>query len=229
MDEVCRQKCQIIRSDCVHACNQPCHALKDPKQCPDTNCRESVEVQCACGNLKKTRACFDFNSEYRRFANAQLANTMQEMQNGNVINLNDIMGNTNKTNKTNKVLECNDECRLIERNKRLEMALGPIDPTKVAMPTYSDFLKNFARKDPQLIKNVHDKLTDLVKLAKESKQKSRSYSFPVMNRDKRQMVHEMCEAFAVSSVAYDAEPNRNVVATAHRDTVSLYFFSSFFL
>lgn len=28
----------------------------------------------------------------------------------------------------------------------------------------------------------------------------------------------MCEMFGVESVAYDAEPNRNVVATAKRDT-----------
>lgn len=144
--------------DCVHACNQPCHAGRD---CPDTNCRENVEVTCACGHLKKTRACFDFNSEFRRFANAQLASTMQEMQNGNVsINLNEIMGGSSKASKTNKVLECNEECRLIERNKRLEQALGPIDPTKVAMPTYSDFLKTFARKDATLIRGVHEKLTN---------------------------------------------------------------------
>lgn len=28
----------------------------------------------------------------------------------------------------------------------------------------------------------------------------------------------MCEMFGVNSVSYDAEPNRNVVATAQRDT-----------
>lgn len=32
------------------------------------------------------------------------------------------------------------------------------------------------------------------------------------------MVHELCKAFGIESVAYDAEPNRNVVATATRDT-----------
>lgn len=36
-----------------------------------------------------------------------------------------------------------------------------------------------------------------------------------------QLVHEMCEMFGVESVAYDAEPNRNVVATAQRDTAWL--------
>jgi transcriptional repressor NF-X1 len=53
----------------------------------------------------------------------------------------------------------------------------------------------------------------------QSKQKSRSYSFDSMNRDKRHFVHEYCEHFGCESVAYDQEPKRNVVATAARDKV----------
>lgn len=40
-----------------------------------------------------------------------------------------------------------------------------------------------------------------------------------MNREKRQFVHECCEHFGCESVAYDAEPKRNVVATAQKDRV----------
>lgn len=49
-----------------------------------------------------------------------------------------------------------------------------------------------------------------------------------MNREKRQFVHEYCEHFGCESVAYDAEPKRNVVATAQRDKVAfiLYYFSN---
>lgn len=50
----------------------------------------------------------------------------------------------------------------------------------------------------------------------QSKQKSRSYSFEVMNREKRQFVHEYCEHFGCESVAYDQEPKRNIVATAQK-------------
>lgn len=50
----------------------------------------------------------------------------------------------------------------------------------------------------------------------QSKQKSRSYSFEVMNREKRQFIHEYCEHFGCESVAYDQEPKRNVVATAQK-------------
>lgn len=31
-------------------------------------------------------------------------------------------------------------------------------------------------------------------------------------------MHELCSTFGIEAVAYDAEPNRNVVATATRDT-----------
>ena len=120
-------------------------------------------------------------------------------------------------------LDCNDECRLLERNRRLAIGLqvrNPDLPQKLS-PKYSEFIRNFAKRDATLVKSIHDALTNLVKLAKESKQKSRSHSFPTMNREKRQLVHEMCEMFGVDSVAYDAEPNRNVVATAHKDRVSL--------
>lgn len=87
------------------------------------------------------------------------------------------------------------------------------------VPNYSEFLRTYYKKEPAFVNGIHEKLTDLVKLAKDSKQKSRSHSFPVMNRDKRHVVHELCELFGVQSEAYDAEPNRNVVATAQKETV----------
>lgn len=147
-------------------------------------------MQCECGNLKKTRTCYEYSNEYRRIVNTQLASTMQEVQNGIKISLKDVLGCTKRTNKT---LECNNECKTLERNRRLELAFGPRDQTKQQLPPYSDFLKTYAKKDSNLVKEIHTKLTDLVKLAKESKQKSRSYSFSIMNREKRQVVHEMCE------------------------------------
>merc|ERR1712020_729274 len=78
-----------------------------------------------------------------------------------------------------------------------------------------------AKKEPAFCANVHEKLTELVKLAKESKQKSRSHSFDYMNREKRQFVHELSDHFGIESESYDAEPKRNVVTTAVRDRVWL--------
>lgn len=42
-----------------------------------------------------------------------------------------------------------------------------------------------------------------------------------MKYEKRKFVHEYCEHFGCDSVAYDAEPNRNVVATAFKNKVIL--------
>lgn len=44
-----------------------------------------------------------------------------------------------------------------------------------------------------------------------------------MNHQKRQFVHEMCDQFGCDSVAYDAEPYRNIVATAYREKVSFTY------
>ncbi|XP_065082220.1 protein shuttle craft-like [Ochlerotatus camptorhynchus] len=210
--EICKQNCTTARTNCSHQCKAPCHDGECP---PDLPCKEMVEVTCECGHRKQMRTCHDFSKDYRRFASAQLASSMQEMQRGGSVELSDILGSGKP--KSNKTLECSDECRTLERNRRLAIGLQIRNPdlSSKLQPNYSDFLKTYAKKDPALIKMIHEKLTELVKLAKESKH-SRSHSFPVMNREKRHVVHDMCGMFGVESVAYDAEPNRNVVATADR-------------
>lgn len=50
-----------------------------------------------------------------------------------------------------------------------------------------------------------------------------------MKYEKRKLVHEYCEHFGCESVAYDAEPNRNVVAIALKEKVTFSLFSSFIL
>lgn len=118
-----------------------------------------------------------------------------------------------------KTLECDDECRMEARARQLALALQIRNPDVSAKlaPRYSDLLRATAAREPAFAQLVHDRLTDLVQLAKKSKQKTRSHSFPSMNWQKRQFIHEMCEHFGCESVAYDAEPNRNVVATADKE------------
>ncbi len=72
-------------------------------------------------------------------------------------------------NGSGRKLECNEECAQLERNRRLALALqieNPDTAQKLAAPRYSDFLVEFARKDVAFASNVHNKLTELVKLAK---------------------------------------------------------------
>jgi transcriptional repressor NF-X1 len=42
-----------------------------------------------------------------------------------------------------------------------------------------------------------------------------------MNHEKRQFIHELCVHFGCESESFDAEPKRNVVATAVKDRVWL--------
>lgn len=56
------------------------------------------------------------------------------------------------------------------RNRRLALALQIQNPDMSAKltPKYSEFMKLWAKRDPNLCRHVHDKLTALVKLAKEA-------------------------------------------------------------
>lgn len=66
-------------------------------------------------------------------------------------------------------LDCNEECRLLERNRRLAIGLQIRNPdlSSKLTPRYSDFMRGWAKKDARFCQNVHDKLTELVQLAKQ--------------------------------------------------------------
>ncbi|XP_011684873.1 PREDICTED: protein shuttle craft [Wasmannia auropunctata] len=211
----CTQPCAALRELCGHICATPCHEGK----CPDTPCKEMVKVTCQCGHRTMSRVCADNAREYQRIASNILASKMADMQLGHSVDLDEVFGQGAKKQNQLKTLECNDECKIIERNRRLALGLQIVNPdlSGKLMPRYSDYMKQWAKKDPHFCQIVHDKLTELVQLAKTSKQKSRSYSFDVMNREKRHFVHESCQHFGCESQAYDEEPKRNVVATAVKD------------
>lgn len=202
----CVQPCKVTRP-CGHPCAAPCHPNT---ACPDTPCSTQVKLTCDCGNRSASVPCAE--DSYSRVSTALLAARLQEEP----INLSEL-------GKSGKKLECNDECYKQIRNASLAEALQINNPElrSSVVPRYSDVLKDWARRDPALCANVHTKLADLVKLAQESKHKSRSFSFPNMNRDKRAMVHEYAQHFGITTQSFDAEPQRNVIATAARDKCSL--------
>nr|CAD7444453.1 unnamed protein product [Timema bartmani] len=213
--QACTQPCTTTRNLCGHNCASPCH----DGPCLDSPCKEMVKVTCECGHRFTTRACFDNVKEYQRMATSLLASKMADMQLGHSVDIGDLLSNPTTRKMSLKTLECNDECKLIERNRRMAIGLQIRNPDLSAKltPRYSEFMRQWAKKDPNLCNMVQEKLTELVQLAKQSKQKSRSHSFDPMNRDKRQFVHEYCEHFGCESMAYDQEPKRNVVAIATRD------------
>lgn len=151
---------------------------------------------------------------------------MADIKSGNSVDLEDIFSPVTRTEhgEIKTKLECNENCSKIERNRRLAVALQIENPeltTKVGPPKYSETLKEMAKKDPNFVRSIYKSFEELVKLAKESKQKSRSYSFECMNREKRQFVHDLAAHFGCTTEAYDAEPKRNVVATAVKGQIWL--------
>lgn len=214
-DDTCTQPC-TTKKKCGHNCNVPCHATK---ACPEKTCKFMIEVSCRCGNLKETKSCEQVEHENYKIQRYKIS---MRVQSDDSFELNDIEIMT----KTTKILECNNDCATLERNRRLDIAFKVENPNLINypkfVPNYSEFVKTFYKKEPACANMIHEKLTELVKLAKDSKQKSRAYSFPVMNRDKRHCVHDLASMFGVETQAFDAEPNRNVVATAHRESVRTY-------
>lgn len=207
----CNQACKEIRNDCGHPCNAPCHG---ETPCPSSNpCMEKVKLNCECGNLTSLLICS--TNSTGSMHSGLLAAQIRDLNLGNSSSI-----SLNINGKRSGKVDCNEECAKLERNRRVALALQIENPdmsAKLVGPKYSEFLKELAKKDPSFCGMVHDKLTELVNLAKESKQKSRSHSFDYMNRDKRQFVHELSDHFGIESESYDAEPKRNVVATAVKD------------
>jgi transcriptional repressor NF-X1 len=80
---------------------------------------------------------------------------MADMQAGNSVNLADLA-------RRDRRLECTEECGKIERNKRVALALQIRNPelTSKITPRYSEFMKDWVKKDPVFCNMIHEKLTD---------------------------------------------------------------------
>ncbi|XP_062529259.1 protein shuttle craft [Bombyx mori] len=212
----CTQPCNEKRASCGHPCGAACHsgaAGGAGALCPSAApCRRTVRATCPCKRKSAERPCFENARDYDKMMSALAATKIQE---GGSVDLSDAQRAVNML----KTLECDDECRVEARTRQMALALQIRNPDVSAKlaPRYSEHVRATAQREPAFAYHVHNQLTELVHLAKKSKQKTRSHSFPSMNRQKRQFIHELCEHFGCESVAYDAEPNRNVVATADKE------------
>ncbi|KJE96131.1 transcriptional repressor NF-X1 [Capsaspora owczarzaki ATCC 30864] len=117
----CTRPCGRPRLMCEHACATPCH----PGQpCPETPCRELVRITCKCNTRQQMVPCglgagVPGSMEATRgmslvdFALAQRSLKQPDQQ---AIPL--------RVRSHEQVLECDGECALVERNRRLAEALG---------------------------------------------------------------------------------------------------------
>ncbi|KAK3604749.1 hypothetical protein CHS0354_017856 [Potamilus streckersoni] len=217
--EKCVQPCQQKRAVCGHPCQAPCH---NNEPCPRTSCKAEITIKCPCEHREAKVLCSleggeaDI-SDYQRITMQSIANSLQGKLGCQSIDLNQFSGCKKGTTRQ---LECNEECALVERNRRVASALDIPNPdlsAKLGNPPYSDFLKDYARQNQHYVASVEKALSELIQSAKQSKHPNRSHSFPSGNRDQRRLIHELAELYGCETKSYDFEPNRNVVVTAHRE------------
>ncbi|RUS75090.1 hypothetical protein EGW08_017144 [Elysia chlorotica] len=209
----CTQPCPRPRAACNHPCGEPCHT----EECPDTACKTEITISCPCGNRSAKVQCQaggDLQSNIAQFQRLSVQSMMES--GGQSID----MSQFTQMKKLNRRLECDTNCAIIERNKRLALALEIKNPdmsAKLGTPTFSEFLVDFAKKNPKFVSTVEKSFSDLVQKVKQNNQASKTHTFQSMNRVQRQFVHELAESYGCQTQSYDYEPNKNVVATAVRD------------
>lgn len=102
---VCTIECGLIRA-CGHRCRAKCHSSA-AGGCPPVACKEIVTAICLCGTRIERSVC-----GYNGTTSADAA--QQSMA---------------KKLSFNTTLECNDECAVRDRNRRLADALGIQKPS----------------------------------------------------------------------------------------------------
>lgn len=219
----CGQRCTTPRAGCGHPCGEPCHP---GRECPATSCKTLVSISCDCGHRSEKLPCGGYSQEpapsqapqgFHQLSASLLASKIQEIQLGESVDIGQMLALARARPSR---LECSEECAVLERNRRLAAALQIPNADvsgRAGPPSYSEFLREEARRNPAFLSSLHQKLTELVQTARQSKQKFRSHSFPSMNRDQRRAVHELAEFFGCETQSYDQEPYRNVVVTAYKD------------
>lgn len=212
--ESCNQPCQNVRPACGHPCNVPCHP---GSECPRVACKSQISVKCPCGYRSASIQCLlgddNITTEFSKI-------TLDDLKNMSLGNDVDITKFGRGAKSGRRQLDCNEECSIRERNRRMALALEIKNPdlsSKLGNPPYSQFLKDFAKQHSQVVTSIEKSLSDLVQSTKQTKQNYKSHSFPPMNKEQRKVVHELAEHYGCQTEAYDMEPNRNVVAIARKD------------
>lgn len=203
--EICTQPCSIMRVECIHPCALPCHY---GTVCPPSKCKTLITLRCLCGNRQRQVECSESDATLQRLASESIARQHTAVDIRRIF----------KTSDGKQVLSCNEECATLERNRRLAEAFE-IEGAKLEeseQQKYSPFLVGWVKRDPSFVQWVEQELTNLIDAISWLDQVKRSFNFPSMKRDKRQVVHELAEAMNCKSVSVDEEPRRSVVVTAVR-------------
>ncbi|CAD5118132.1 DgyrCDS6869 [Dimorphilus gyrociliatus] len=204
--EECLLKCEKIRENCGHPCNNKCHV---GSACPENLCETEISLHCECGRKVMKVPCAPSLRSCTRIRPLLCKDE-------GAVNLVSLRQTLQK-----QMIPCDEVCASILRKKQMAEALG-IDPDRQSTnSTYTEFLKNAAKLNPQFVGQIETSLRELVISANLSKSNSRSHSFQAMSRDKRHIIHELAEFYFCTTLSYDEEPYKNVVATAKKGVAKL--------
>lgn len=211
-DQKCTQRCAIKRRECGHPCNAICHG-QDP--CPLTACRETVKLRCPCGRLVKDLICNVKPSEPNEGTDdIDLTQSLVQALSVRTIDLS-LARKQQQQQQQQPQLECDDECRIMQRNKNLAQALNiNTDEPRQSPIVYTDFLRDYARKNIDFVQTVERQLAQLVDDTQRHRVSKRCHSFKPMKINERHVVHELASFYGLETHAMDPEPHRNVVAYA---------------
>eukprot|EP00118_Oscarella_pearsei_P011219 m.73620 g.73620 ORF g.73620 m.73620 type:complete len:884 (+) comp35851_c0_seq9:69-2720(+) len=204
--EPCMQPCMAPRP-CGHPCLLPCHV---GKPCPVSPCRSKVEISCKCGRRVDSAHCQAGIKNFGRLQSEDLASYMRDLQLGRSVDLNSVA-----SKEQPRMLECDEECAMEQRNMIVSEALGlsDADITGIIQISLTSFLLMKARTEPVLVEKIENELRSIVQKAQKTG-RTCTFSFPVMKREHRRIVHELADVYKCEAKSYDPEPKRNVVATA---------------
>jgi hypothetical protein len=196
----CNQACRKTLS-CGHKCLLKCHPTQP--NCDALNaCQQQVEIKCDCGRFKENMDCrrvrqlYDAKMKKQQEQEQQSPEQVTEIPSYSVIGL-------------PPLLECDKECKRIKRIKQLADAFE-IDFEKHEMPEYSENLQTIAKRNMQTLQNVERAFDELILL---NPRERASYQFPRMNKERRQIVHDLALVYRMEAQSIDPEPYRSVVVS----------------
>ncbi|VDN03530.1 unnamed protein product, partial [Thelazia callipaeda] len=206
---LCQQMCtkRRVGQACDHICGSPCHG-KAP--CPKT----IVIVTCPCFRKSENKPCYDVEKALIKALSLKVEERCWDRS---------VTYEEKELHKSPSIdkyccldrLSCDDECKRIIRNKKLEMALN-ISTTSTI--TYSSFLKNEAKLNCKEVLEIEHVLIKLINdLNAQQNAVSVSHAFRPMNSELRRVVHEYCRYFKIETLSQGQDPRRNVIATAKRN------------
>jgi len=216
--EICQQPCPLKRRDCPHPCQAPCHVGED---CPESPCKSQIVIKCKCGRKSAKVTCLAGNAgmQYHRLASEAMGDKLRNLRTGQSFDISGLI-----IAEKRRGLECDEECALFERNKRLADALGIDNPEASTYKSlsFSNSLKDEAKAQLPFVKTVEDAIEGLIHQLEKSSVAQLSHSFPPMNSNQRKLIHEIAEHYNCKTVSYDPEPKRNTVVTATRESFIVY-------